>query len=326
VTQDMIETPLGEGTDGPVYLKDIWPTNDEIQSVMNANIDSDMFKSRYGNVYLGDTHWQKIAVEGSATYSWPAASTYIANPPYFEGMTMTPAPVADIVEAKPLAILADSITTDHISPAGSIKADSPAGKWLMERQVSKSDFNSYGARRGNDNVMVRGTFANIRIRNEMVPGVEGGMTQYNGEVMPIYDAAMRHKADGTPLVIVAGKEYGTGSSRDWAAKGTNLLGVRAVITESFERIHRSNLVGMGVLPLQFAEGVDRTTLKLDGSETFTITGVAGLRPRQDVEVKLTRADGSSETFLTRCRIDTVNELEYFLNGGILQYVLRNLAK
>jgi len=326
VTQDMIETPIGEGTDGPVYLKDIWPTNEEIQGVINANIDSDMFRTRYSNVYLGDAHWQKIEVEGSDTYSWPAASTYIANPPYFDGMTMTPAPVADIVDAKPLAILADSITTDHISPAGSIKADSPAGKWLMERQVSKADFNSYGARRGNDNVMVRGTFANIRIRNEMVPGVEGGMTQYNGEVMPIYDAAMRHKADGTPLVIVAGKEYGTGSSRDWAAKGTNLLGVRAVITESFERIHRSNLVGMGVLPLQFAEGVDRATLKLDGSETFTITGVAGLRPRQDVEVKLTRADGSSETFLTRCRIDTVNELEYFLNGGILQYVLRNLAK
>lgn len=326
VTEDMIETPIGEGTDGPVYLKDIWPTNEEVQGVINANIDSEMFKSRYGNVYLGDAHWQKINVEGSATYSWPAASTYIANPPYFAGMTMTPAPVADIVDAKPLAILGDSITTDHISPAGSIKADSPAGKWLMERQVSKSDFNSYGARRGNDNVMVRGTFANIRIRNEMVPGVEGGMTSYAGETMPIYDAAMRHKADGTPLVIVAGKEYGTGSSRDWAAKGTNLLGVRAVITESFERIHRSNLVGMGVLPLQFAEGVTRQTLKLDGSETFTITGVAGLRPRQDVEVKLTRADGSSETFLTRCRIDTVNELEYFLNGGILQYVLRNLAK
>ena len=326
VTEDMIETPIGEGTDGPVYLKDIWPTNEEVQGVINANIDSDMFRTRYSNVYLGDAHWQKINVEGSATYSWPAASTYIANPPYFEGMTMTPAPVADIVEAKPLAILGDSITTDHISPAGSIKADSPAGKWLMERQVSKADFNSYGARRGNDNVMVRGTFANIRIRNEMVPGVEGGMTSYAGETMPIYDAAMRHKADGTPLVIVAGKEYGTGSSRDWAAKGTNLLGVRAVITESFERIHRSNLVGMGVLPLQFADGVTRQTLKLDGSETFTITGVAGLRPRQDVEVKLTRADGSSETFLTRCRIDTVNELEYFLNGGILQYVLRNLAK
>jgi len=238
---------------------------------------------------------------------------------------MTPAPVQDIVEARPLAILGDSITTDHISPAGSIKADSPAGAWLMERQVARADFNSYGARRGNDNVMVRGTFANIRIKNEMVPGVEGGMSSYKGETMPIYDAAMRFKADGVPLIVIAGKEYGTGSSRDWAAKGTNLLGVRVVITESFERIHRSNLVGMGVLPLQFAEGVDRKTLKLDGSESFTIMKVAEIRPRQDVEVTLTRADGTVETFLTRCRIDTVNELEYFLNGGILQYVLRKLA-
>ncbi|MGN7997611.1 aconitate hydratase AcnA [Sphingomonas sp. 22176] len=325
VTEDMYETPIGQGTNGPVFLKDIWPSNEEIQGLITANIDDEMFRSRYGNVYLGDSHWQGISVTVSDTYAWPTGSTYIHNPPYFEGMSMTPAPVQDIVDAKPLAILGDSITTDHISPAGSIKADSPAGAFLQEHQVSKKDFNSYGARRGNDEVMVRGTFANIRIKNEMVPGVEGGMTKYAGEVMPIYDAAMRHKADGTALVIVAGKEYGTGSSRDWAAKGTNLLGVRAVITESFERIHRSNLVGMGVLPLQFAEGVTRETLKLDGSETFSITGVAGLRPRQDVEVKLTRADGSSETFLTRCRIDTVNELEYFLNGGILHYVLRKLA-
>ncbi|UYY76078.1 aconitate hydratase AcnA [Sphingomonas sp. R1] len=326
VTEDMYETPIGTGSDGaPVFLKDIWPSNEEIQGLINANIDDEMFRSRYGNVYLGDSHWQGISVTVSDTYAWPTSSTYIHNPPYFEGMSMTPAPVQDIVDAKPLAILGDSITTDHISPAGSIKADSPAGAFLQSHQVAKKDFNSYGARRGNDEVMVRGTFANIRIKNEMVPGVEGGMTKYAGEVMPIYDAAMRHKADGTALVIVAGKEYGTGSSRDWAAKGTNLLGVRAVITESFERIHRSNLVGMGVLPLQFAEGVTRETLKLDGSETFTITGVAGLRPRQDVEVKLTRADGSSETFLTRCRIDTVNELEYFLNGGILHYVLRKLA-
>lgn len=326
VTEDMYETPIGTGSDGaPVFLKDIWPSNEEIQGLISANIDDEMFRSRYGNVYLGDSHWQGISVTVSDTYAWPTSSTYIHNPPYFEGMSMTPAPVQDIVDAKPLAILGDSITTDHISPAGSIKADSPAGAFLQSHQVAKKDFNSYGARRGNDEVMVRGTFANIRIKNEMVPGVEGGMTKYAGEVMPIYDAAMRHKADGTALVIVAGKEYGTGSSRDWAAKGTNLLGVRAVITESFERIHRSNLVGMGVLPLQFAEGVTRETLKLDGSETFTITGVAGLRPRQDVEVKLTRADGSSETFLTRCRIDTVNELEYFLNGGILHYVLRKLA-
>ena len=325
VTQDMHDTPLGEGTDGPVYLKDVWPTNLEIADVMAANIDDGMFRARYGNVYQGDRHWQAIQVEGSDTYRWPTASTYIHNPPYFEGMTMTPAPVQDIVEAKPLAILGDSITTDHISPAGSIKADSPAGAFLQEHQVSKKDFNSYGARRGNDEIMVRGTFANIRIKNEMVPGIEGGMTRYAGQVMPIYDAAMRHKKDGTPLVIIAGKEYGTGSSRDWAAKGTNLLGVRAVITESFERIHRSNLVGMGVLPLQFAEGLTRESLKLKGSDLYTITNVAGIRPRQDVEVTLTREDGSTETFMTRCRIDTVNELEYFLHGGILQYVLRNLA-
>ncbi len=326
VTQDMRETPIGQGTDGnDVYLKDIWPTNAEVSTLMTANIDDEMFRSRYGNVYAGDENWSSIDVTGSDTYQWRAGSTYVANPPYFEGMSMTPAPTADIIEAKPLAILGDSITTDHISPAGSIKADSPAGKYLQEHQVSRADFNSYGARRGNHEVMMRGTFANIRIRNEMVPGIEGGMSKYDGEIMPIYDAAMRYKADGTPLVVIAGKEYGTGSSRDWAAKGTNLLGVRAVIAESFERIHRSNLVGMGVLPLQFGEGLDRQTLKLDGTETFTIHNVAGLRPRQDVEVTLTRADGSSETFATRCRIDTVNELEYFLNGGILQYVLRKLA-
>ncbi|WCP71909.1 aconitate hydratase AcnA [Sphingomonas hankookensis] len=326
VTEDMVTTPIGQGSDGQdVYLKDIWPSNEEVADLMAANIDDGMFRARYGNVYAGDKHWAGISVEGSDTYKWPTSSTYIANPPYFDGLAMTPNPIADIIEAKPLAILGDSITTDHISPAGSIKADSPAGKWLMERQVSRADFNSYGARRGNDNVMVRGTFANIRIKNEMVPGVEGGMSRYDGEVMPIYDAAMRHKADGTPLVVIAGKEYGTGSSRDWAAKGTNLLGVRAVITESFERIHRSNLVGMGVLPLQFAEGVTRQTLGLTGDETFTIQGVANLRPRQDVEVIMVRADGTTETFLTKCRIDTVNELEYFLNGGILQYVLRKLA-
>jgi aconitate hydratase len=326
VTEDMVETPIGQDCDGAdVYLKDIWPTNAEVAETMAANIDDGMFRARYGNVYAGDAKWRGIVIEGSDTYTWRAGSTYVANPPYFEGMSMTPAPVTDIIEARPLAILGDSITTDHISPAGSIKADSPAGTYLQEHQVSRADFNSYGARRGNHEVMMRGTFANIRIRNEMVPGVEGGMTRYEGETMPIYDAAMRYKADGVPLVIVAGKEYGTGSSRDWAAKGTNLLGVRAVITESFERIHRSNLVGMGVLPLQFAEGVTRETLKLDGSETFTVHGVAGLRPRQDVAVTLARADGTTEEFQTRCRIDTVNELEYFLNGGILHYVLRKLA-
>lgn len=326
VVEDFITTPIGTGSDGaPVYLKDIWPSTAEVQSVMDGALTRDMFVSRYSTVFSGDARWQAIDVTGSDTYSWRAGSTYVANPPYFEGLTMDPKPVTDIIEAKPLAIFGDSITTDHISPAGSIKADSPAGKWLQEHQVSKADFNSYGARRGHHEVMMRGTFANIRIKNQMLDGIEGGMTHYHGEVMPIYDAAMRHKADGTPLVVIGGKEYGTGSSRDWAAKGTNLLGVRAVIVESFERIHRSNLVGMGVLPLQFAEGVTRETLGLKGDETFTITGVSALRPRQDVEVKLTRADGSTETFLTRCRIDTVNELEYFLNGGILQYVLRKLA-
>jgi aconitate hydratase len=240
-------------------------------------------------------------------------------------MSMTPAPVGDIIEAKPLAILGDSITTDHISPAGSIKADSPAGKWLMEHQVAKADFNSYGARRGHHEVMMRGTFANIRIKNEMVPGIEGGMSRYGQEVMPIYDAAMRHKADGTPLVVIAGKEYGTGSSRDWAAKGTNLLGVKAVIVESFERIHRSNLVGMGVLPLQFQNGDTRESLGLTGDDSFTIKGIADLKPRQQVTVEVTRADGSSFSFEALCRIDTANEIEYFMNGGILHYVLRKLA-
>ena len=326
VTEDFTTTPIGQATDGSdVYLRDIWPTNQEVHDVMTANIDRSMFTARYATVYEGDAHWQKIQVEGSDTYTWRAGSTYVANPPYFEGMSMTPAPVMDIIEAKPLAILGDSITTDHISPAGSIKADSPAGKFLMEHQVRKADFNSYGARRGHHEVMMRGTFANIRIKNEMVPGIEGGMSSYHGEIMPIYDAAMKHKADGTPLVVIAGKEYGTGSSRDWAAKGTNLLGVRAVIVESFERIHRSNLVGMGVLPLQFMDGESRTTLGLTADDSFTITSVGMLQPRQTVTVMVTRKDGSTFNFDTLCRIDTANEIEYFMNGGILHYVLRKLA-
>ncbi|MGQ2943844.1 MAG: aconitate hydratase AcnA [Blastomonas fulva] len=326
VIEDFTTTPIGQATDGhDVFLKDIWPTNLEVADTMAACMDRAMFQARYANVYLGDEHWQAINVEGSDTYNWRAGSTYVANPPYFEGMSMTPAPVGDIIEAKPLAILGDSITTDHISPAGSIKADSPAGKWLMENQVAKSDFNSYGARRGHHDVMMRGTFANIRIKNEMVPGIEGGMSRYGQEVMPIYDAAMRHKADGTPLVVIAGKEYGTGSSRDWAAKGTNLLGVKAVIVESFERIHRSNLVGMGVLPLQFQDGDTRLSLGLTGDDSFTIEGVADLKPRQQVTVKVTRADGSTFSFEALCRIDTANEIEYFMNGGILHYVLRKLA-
>ena len=326
VTEDFTTTPIGQDQSGKdVFLADIWPTNQEVADTMAACIDREMFEARYEHVYRGDEHWQKIEVEGSDTYQWRAGSTYVANPPYFEGMTMTPAPVSDIVGAKPLAILGDSITTDHISPAGSIKADSPAGKWLMEHQVNKADFNSYGARRGHHDVMMRGTFANIRIKNEMVPGIEGGMSRYGAEVMPIYDAAMRHKADGTPLVVIAGKEYGTGSSRDWAAKGTNLLGVRAVIVESFERIHRSNLVGMGVLPLQFQDGDTRETLGLTGDDIFTINGVADLKPRQSVTVHVTRADGSTFSFDTLCRIDTANEVEYYMNGGILHYVLRKLA-
>ena len=326
VTEDFTTTPIGQDQSGKdVFLADIWPTNQEVADTMAACIDRDMFEARYEHVYRGDEHWQKIEVEGSDTYQWRAGSTYVANPPYFEGMSMTPAPVSDIIDAKPLAILGDSITTDHISPAGSIKADSPAGKWLMEHQVAKADFNSYGARRGHHDVMMRGTFANIRIKNEMVPGIEGGMSRYGSEVMPIYDAAMRHKADGTPLVVIAGKEYGTGSSRDWAAKGTNLLGVRTVIVESFERIHRSNLVGMGVLPLQFQDGDTRETLGLTGDDVFTITGVADLKPRQTVTVTVTRPDGSTFAFDTLCRIDTANEVEYYMNGGILHYVLRKLA-
>jgi len=326
VTEDIVDTPLGQGSDGSdVFLKDVWPSNLEVAEVRAGAIDRGMFESRYADVYKGDAHWQAINVAGSDTYTWRAGSTYIANPPYFEGMGMDPAPLTDIVEARPLAILGDSVTTDHISPAGSIKADSPGGEYLLSHQVARQDFNSYGSRRGNHEVMMRGTFANIRIKNEMVPGVEGGMTRYNGEVMPIYDAAMKHKAEGTPLVVVAGKEYGTGSSRDWAAKGTMLLGVRAVIVESFERIHRSNLVGMGVLPLQFTGGDTRASLKLTGDDSFTIHGLADLTPGQDVTVEVTRPNGEAFSFTAKCRIDTANEMEYYRNGGILQYVLRKLA-
>ncbi|MEM7665126.1 MAG: aconitate hydratase AcnA [Pseudomonadota bacterium] len=326
VTEDITTTPLGQDQDGnDVMLADLWPSNAEIAEHRAANIDRSMFESRYANVYDGDEHWQAITVEPSDTYQWRAGSTYVANPPYFEGMGMEPEPVADIVGAKPLAILGDSVTTDHISPAGAIKEDSPAGSYLNSNQVAKKDFNSYGSRRGNHDVMMRGTFANIRIKNEMVPGVEGGETTYNGEQMPIYDAAMKHKADGTPLIVVGGKEYGTGSSRDWAAKGTILLGVRAVIVESFERIHRSNLVGMGVLPLQFKDGDTRKTLGLKDDDTFSIRGLADLTPAQDITIDVTRADGTTFSFTALCRIDTANEMEYYRNGGILHYVLRKLA-
>ncbi|MDP5103786.1 MAG: aconitate hydratase AcnA [Erythrobacter sp.] len=326
VTEDITTTPIGQDQDGnDVMLADLWPTNAEIAENRAANIDRSMFVNRYANVYDGDEHWQAITVEPSDTYQWRAGSTYVANPPYFDGMTMTPAPVTDIIDAKPLAILGDSVTTDHISPAGSIKADSPAGSFLMANQVAKKDFNSYGSRRGHHEVMMRGTFANIRIKNEMVPGVEGGFSTYAGETMPIYDAAMHHKDSGTPLVVIGGKEYGTGSSRDWAAKGTILLGVRMVIVESFERIHRSNLVGMGVLPLQFKDGDTRETLALTADDTFSIRGLADLVPGQDVTVEVTRADGTQFSFTALCRIDTANEMEYYRHGGILHYVLRKLA-
>jgi aconitate hydratase len=328
VRSDMVKEPLGTGSNGaPVFLKDIWPSNEEIRSLIDAHVHSEMFRRRYADVYQGDVRWRGIEVTGGDTYGWPADSTYIQNPPYFTGMTMQSTPAADIERARPLAIFGDSITTDHISPAGAIKPDSPAGRYLLERGVSRGQFNSYGSRRGNHEVMMRGTFANIRIRNRMLDNVEGGFTRYapTGEVMPIYDAAMLYKQDGRPLVVVAGKEYGTGSSRDWAAKGTVLLGVRAVIAESFERIHRSNLVGMGVLPLQFKEGESAATHGLTGLEKYTITGIANLEPRQDVQVTVVRDDGEEFSFAARCRIDTYNELEYFRSGGILHYVLRRLA-
>ncbi len=326
VTEDITTTPLGQDQQGEdVFLRDVWPSNAEITEIRSGSIDRKMFEDRYADVYKGDEHWQAIDVVGSDTYQWRPGSTYIANPPYFEGMEMTPEPITDITDAKPLAVLGDSVTTDHISPAGAIKEDSPAGEYLMNNQVARADFNSYGSRRGNHDVMMRGTFANIRIKNEMVPGVEGGYTTYNGEQMAIYDAAMKHKEDGTPLVVIGGKEYGTGSSRDWAAKGTILLGVRAVIVESYERIHRSNLIGMGVLPLQFKDGETRQTLGLDGGDTFSIKGLAGMKPGQDVEVEVTHANGDTATFTAQCRIDTANEMEYYKHGGILHYVLRNLA-
>ena len=321
--------PLGIGSDGqPVFLADIWPTKAEIKALADKHVTNKMFTGRYSDVFKGDKHWQAIPVAGGQTYGWDSSSTYVANPPYFEGMTMTPDKVTDIVEARVLGIFGDSITTDHISPAGSFKAASPAGKYLVDRGVPVSEFNGYGARRGNHEVMMRGTFANIRIRNKVTPEIEGGVTKHfpSGDVMAIYDAAMRYQSEGRNLVIFAGKEYGTGSSRDWAAKGTKLLGVRAVIAESFERIHRSNLVGMGVLPLQFK--VDGwAKLGLTGEEIVTIRGLENMQPRQELIIELFRAsDGKVARFPVRCRIDTPTELEYYKNGGVMPYVLRNLAR
>ncbi|MDA8230409.1 MAG: aconitate hydratase AcnA [Magnetospirillum sp.] len=327
---DLTTEPLGTGADGkPVFLADIWPSNREIRDAIAKALSAESYRSRYADVFKGPEAWRKVAVATGKTYAWDPASTYVKNPPYFAGLTKAaPTAFADISGARPLVILGDSITTDHISPAGSIKPTAPAGEYLVSRGVPPRDFNSYGARRGHDEVMTRGTFANVRLRNEMAPGTEGGVTRHqpSGEVMSIYAASVRYQAAGVPLVAVAGKEYGTGSSRDWAAKGTKLLGIKAVIAESFERIHRSNLVGMGILPLQFPEGMDRKTLNLDGTETFDILGLAGgIKPRQGVAVTITRADGSRETVTALCRIDTLDEVDYYRHGGILQYVLRSLV-
>jgi aconitate hydratase len=324
---NLLEDPLGEDKDGnPVYLKDIWPSQHDIQEVVAANIDSDMFKSSYASVFEGDANWKGIDSPRGEIYTWDDTSTYVKNPPYFEGMTADPAPVTDIAGARALALLGDSVTTDHISPAGGIAPDSPAAKYLMEQGVKLADFNSYGSRRGNHEVMMRGTFANIRLRNQLAPGTEGGWTRHqpSGEQMTIYDASLKYREEGTPLVVIAGSEYGTGSSRDWAAKGTVLLGVKAVIAKSFERIHRSNLIGMGVLPLQFEEGQDAASLGLTGTEVYDITGHTDPAAKT-VTVTATPADGDAITFNAKIRIDTPKERDYFEHGGILHYVLRQLA-
>ncbi|HVI59361.1 MAG TPA: aconitate hydratase AcnA [Luteimonas sp.] len=326
---DLTREPLGKDRDGnDVYLRDIWPTNKEIGDMIAATVGPELFAKNYADVFKGDTRWNSMESPDSELYAWSEASTYIKNPPYFEGMTMDIGAIEDIRGARVMGLFGDSITTDHISPAGAIKKDSPAGLFLQSRGVQPADFNSYGSRRGNDDVMVRGTFANIRIKNLMFGGEEGGNTLYFGsnppEKMAIYDAAMKYRADGTPLVVLAGKEYGTGSSRDWAAKGTNLLGVRAVIAESFERIHRSNLVGMGVLPLQFHSGENAQTLGFDGSETFDVTGLRD-GASKTATVTATKADGSSKSFEATVMLLTPKEVEYFRHGGLLQYVLRQLA-
>jgi len=330
MTIDITTEPLGTGKDGkPVYLKDVWPTEKEIQAAMLHSVTSDAYRQQYANVFEGQARWKNLPVPTGDRFAWEADSTYIRKPPFLENLSMTPAPPSDISGARALALLGDSITTDHISPAGSIKANSPAGKYLVEHGVAPVDFNSYGARRGNHEVMMRGTFANTRIKNQMVPGIEGGVTAYlpGGEVMPIYDAAMKYQAAGVPLVVIAGKEYGSGSSRDWAAKGTMLLGVKAVIAESYERIHRSNLVNMGVLPLQFSDGQNAASVGLTGRETFSFAGAgAALKPRAVVTVTATADDGSTTTFTAVARIDTPEELVAFSHGGILPYVLRQLVR
>jgi aconitate hydratase len=325
VINNLYDTPLGQDQNGKdVYLKDIWPSDKEIDDIIHSNLNSDMFKDKYSDVFTGDEEWQKINIEKSLRYKWEP-STYIANPPYFDNMTKQPGKIVDIKRAKMLAKFGDSITTDHISPAGNISLKSPAAKFLIDNGVSPEDFNSYGSRRGNHDVMMRGTFANIRIKNELVPGTEGGVTKYfpTNEVMSIYDAAMKYKSTNTQLIIMAGKEYGTGSSRDWAAKGTFLLGVKAVIAESFERIHRSNLVRMGVLPLTFKDGVNRNNIDLDGSEEFDIIGFEkGITPRMDLKCIIYRGNSLVKEIDLLCRIDTLDEVDFIMHGGILQYVIR----
>ena len=324
---DLTTEPLGTGTDGkPVHLADIWPSDAEVQALMLRSIDSQMFRDSYASVFKGDDNWANIKVPAGQLYAWDPGSTYVKNPPYFDGMTMTPPPLRDVRGARALAVLGDSVTTDHISPAGNIAKSSPAARYLVEQGVAPADFNSYGARRGNHEVMMRGTFANIRLRNLLVPGVEGGVTVHlpDGEQASIYDVAMRYRKEGTPLVVLAGREYGTGSSRDWAAKGTMLLGVKAVIAESFERIHRSNLIGMGVAPLQFLPGKNAASLGLSGREVFDIAGLSRA-DAGEVTVSATPQQGKTVQFTARLRIDTPKEREYYRHGGILQYVLRQLA-
>ncbi|MDH5771743.1 MAG: aconitate hydratase AcnA [Rhodospirillaceae bacterium] len=328
MTRDLFSDPLGKDKDGnPVYMKDIWPTNREVTDAINASLTREMYAKRYKDVFKGPKAWQDIPAGGTMTFDWDEGSTYVRNPPFFENLTPKPGEIHDIKNAKLLAILGDSVTTDHISPAGAIKDNGPAGEYLKTYQVRPEDFNSFGSRRGNHEVMMRGTFANIRIKNEMAPGTEGGVTMFDGKEAFIYDAAMKHKANATPLVVVAGKEYGTGSSRDWAAKGTKLLGVSAVIAESYERIHRSNLVGMGVLPLEFKNGATRKTLGLKGDEILSFSGIeGGIKPGQDVTLSIVRAGGKTEDVALKCRIDTLDEVEYYRHGGILSYVLRRLAE
>jgi aconitate hydratase len=324
---DLANEPLGTGSDGePVYLRDIWPSAQQVEDVMASAIASEMFSRDYSDVFAGDERWQGLPTPTGDTFAWDQESTYVRKPPYFEGMAASPQPVSDISAARVLAKLGDSVTTDHISPAGSIKADSPAGRYLAEHGVDRRDFNSYGSRRGNHEVMIRGTFANIRLRNQLVPGTEGGFTvnHLTGEQTTIYDASVAYAEAGVPLVILAGKEYGSGSSRDWAAKGTMLLGVRAVIAESYERIHRSNLIGMGVLPLQYPAGETAESLGLTGTETFDITGVDALNEGTTPRTVKVKAD--DKEFDAVVRIDTPGEADYYRHGGIMQYVLRSLLR